>query len=101
MAASAQVQGEIRGQRPKKPSHLRRDIIAAVVGAVFLWALIDVGIRWDRLPGLPETLIDFFGRMFLPPDVDYLAIAWEGMLVSIQMAWFTTHSSFEVLYAFI
>lgn len=87
MAATAATPKQAR---PKRPSTLKRDLIFAAVGAVFLWALIDVGIRWDRLAGLPETLVDFFGRMFLPPDWDYFSIAWQGMLESIQMAWFGT-----------
>ena len=35
--------------RPKRPSTLRRDLLFIGVGAVFLWALVDVGIKWDRL----------------------------------------------------
>ena len=90
MAAASPTQGEVPGQRPKKPSTLRRDLIFAAVGAVFLWALLTVGIRWDRLLELPGTLIDFFGRMFLPPDWSYFPTAMEGMIASIQMAWFGT-----------
>jgi phosphonate transport system permease protein len=88
MAASQPVRRTL--DRPERPSTLRRDLILVAVGAVFLWALIDVGIKWDRLLELPESLIDFFGRMFLPPNWEYFPIAWEGMLVSIQMAWFGT-----------
>ena len=64
------------------------------------WVVEGVGIKWDRLVGLPETLVDFFGRMFSSPDWDYLVrfeegeafigFALEGMIVSIQMAWFGT-----------
>lgn len=64
------------------------------------WLVSGVGIKWERLLELPETLIDFFGRMFASPDWDYLirfedgqtflGFALEGMIVSIQMAWFGT-----------
>jgi len=76
--------------RPTRPSSLRRNLVFIAVGIVFRWALLDVGIKWERLLELPETLIDFFGRRFLPPDWDYCSSAWEGRLGSIQMAWLGT-----------
>ena len=64
------------------------------------WLVEGVGIKWERLLGLPETLLDFLGRMFSSPDWEYLirfedgeaflGFAMEGMIVSIQMAWFGT-----------
>lgn len=77
-------------RRPTRPSHLRRDLAAAGVGAVFLWSLAGVGLELDRLVDLPARLATIFGRMFLPPDWDYLRLCVEAMLVSIQMAWVGT-----------
>ena len=64
------------------------------------WLVEGVGIKWGRLLELPETLLDFVGRMFASPDWEYLirfedgeafvGFALEGMIVSIQMAWFGT-----------
>ena len=60
MAASQPVR--LTQDRPERPSTLRRDLIFVAMGVVFLWALLNVGIKWDRLLELPESLIDFFGR---------------------------------------
>lgn len=77
-------------ERPEKPSVLRRNLLFVGVGAVFLWAVVGVGIRWDRLFNLPERLLDIFGRMFLPPDWSFLPTATEAMVESLAMAWVGT-----------
>jgi phosphonate transport system permease protein len=77
-------------ERPKKPSTLARNVMFIGVGAVFLWAVLGVGIKWDRLLNLPERLIDIFGRMFLPPDWSFLPTAAEAMVESLAMAWVGT-----------
>jgi phosphonate transport system permease protein len=64
--------------------------VALLVGLVFVWALLGVGIDVARLLELPSRLATIFGRMFLPPDWDYLPICVEAMVVSIQMAWIGT-----------
>ena len=76
--------------RPQKPSALQRNLLFVAVGAVFLWAVVGVGIRWDRLFNLPERLLDIFGRMFLPPDWSFLPVAVEAMMESLAMAWIGT-----------
>ncbi len=77
-------------ERPTKPSARQRNLVFLAVSAVFLWAVVGVGIRWDRLLNLPERLIDIFGRMFLPPDWSFLPVAVDAMVESIAMAWVGT-----------
>ena len=77
-------------ERPAKPSTLRRNLVSIGVGVVFLWAVLGVGIQWDRLSNLPARLIGIFERMFLPPDWSFLEIAVEAMVISIAMAWVGT-----------
>ena len=76
--------------RPQRPSTLQRNLVFIGVAIVFLWAVLGVGIKWDRLLNLPSRLIDIFGFMFLPPDWSFLGEAVEQMLVSIAMAWIGT-----------
>jgi len=76
--------------RPERPSTRRRDLLFIAVGAVFLWAAVGIDIDWERLVRLPFRLYDIFGRMFLPPDLSWLGIAVEAMIITIAMAWLGT-----------
>jgi phosphonate transport system permease protein len=60
------------------------------VAAVFIWSVLGVNVRLDRLAELPEALASLFGQMFLPPDWSYLSTCIPQMVVSIQMAWIGT-----------
>lgn len=76
--------------RPSRPSRLGRNLVFIAVAMVFLWAVVGVGIKWERLPNLPGQLLGIFERMFLPPDWSFLPVAWEAMVESIAMAWVGT-----------
>jgi phosphonate transport system permease protein len=76
--------------RPRPPSHLRRNLVLVGLGALFVWCLVDLGLKLDRLVGLPAKLLSIFGAMLLPPDWSYAGEAWQEMVVSLQMAWIGT-----------
>lgn len=79
-----------RAARPPRPS--RRVQVALLVGilALLVWALLTTDLRLDRLIGLPGTLGSILARMLFFPDWSYFPTAWEGMVESIQIAWFGT-----------
>lgn len=76
--------------RPERPSTRRRDLLFVAVAALFLWAMLGIGLDVDRLVRLPGRLVAIFGRMFLPPDWSWLGLAMEEMLITIAMAWLGT-----------
>jgi phosphonate transport system permease protein len=78
-----------RGARPVAPSHARRNATMVAVAVLVVWAVVSVGVEPSRLARLPGQLVQIVGRM-IPPDVSYLAIAWAGMVESLQMAWVGT-----------
>ena len=76
--------------RPARPS--RRIVRIAALGALalFLWALLTVDVRYDRLIDLPLALWAIFRQMFLPFDPSYFPRALEGMIGSLYIAWIGT-----------
>jgi phosphonate transport system permease protein len=79
-----------RVARPPRPSRLKLDLALLGVGLVFLWALVGMGLKLDRLVELPASLANLLGDMLLPPAWDYLATAVPAMKESIQIAWVGT-----------
>lgn len=77
-------------RRPGRPTHLRRDLVFIAVIAVFLWSIVNLNLRLDRLIELPGKLLGIMEAMFLPPDWAYVDVALPEMIVSIQMAWIGT-----------
>jgi phosphonate transport system permease protein len=57
---------------------------------VFVWAIVGLGLKLDRLVELPGSLAVLFRDMLLPPAWDYTAKAMEAMVESIQIAWIGT-----------
>jgi len=76
--------------RPERPSHLRRNLLVALVLALLVWALFATDLQLQKLLGLPAALGGIFADMLFFPDLSYLPTAWEGMVQSIQMAWVGT-----------
>ena len=76
--------------RPERPSHLRRNLLLALVVALLVWALFATDLELKKLLGLPAALGGIFADMLFFPDLSYLPTAWEGMVQSIQMAWVGT-----------
>jgi phosphonate transport system permease protein len=64
--------------------------VLLVVGVVFLWAVVGLGLKLDRLAELPESLAILFRDMLLPPAWDYTGEALAAMKESIQIAWIGT-----------
>lgn len=78
------------GLRPRRPSHVRRDLLLMAVVVVFLWSFIDLELKLGRLVELPGAVLSLMEAMFLPPDWAYIEVAFPEMVVSIQMAWIGT-----------
>jgi phosphonate transport system permease protein len=78
------------GARPPQPTHRRRDLAVLAVGLVFVWCLADLGLKLDRLLALPAKLFAILDAMLVPPDWSFAPVAWDAMVVSIQMAWIGT-----------
>jgi phosphonate transport system permease protein len=76
--------------RPRRQSRYQRDLALLVVAVVFLWAILGLGLKLDRLVELPQSLALLFGEMLLPPAWDYTGDAMEAMVESIQIAWIGT-----------
>ena len=81
---------QARGVRPRQPSHRRRDLAALALTLVFVWCLVDLGLKLDRLLALPAKLLGILDAMLVPPDWSFAPVAWDAMVVSIQMAWIGT-----------
>lgn len=79
-----------RASRPPQPSRLKRDLVLLLVVVVFLWAIVGLGFKLDRLAELPESLAILIRDMLLPPAWDYTAEALSAMKDSIQIAWIGT-----------
>ena len=84
------MSGGATASRPRRPSRLQRDLVLLVVGVVFLWAVVGLGLKLDRLAELPESLAILFRDMLLPPAWDYTGEALAAMKESIQIAWIGT-----------
>lgn len=84
------MNGALRASRPVRPSRLKRDLVLLGVVVVFLWAVVGLGFKLDRLAELPESLAILVRDMLLPPAWDYTGEALEQMKVSIQIAWIGT-----------
>jgi phosphonate transport system permease protein len=78
------------GSLPPRPSHWRRDLLTLALALVFIWCVVDLQLRLDRLVALPAKLLSLFSAMLLPPDWSFADEAWTQMVVSIQMAWIGT-----------
>ena len=76
--------------RPARPSNAKRNLATAAALLLIGWAFLTVDVELDRLIDLPERLAALFGRMFLPPDWGYIAVAGPAMIASVQMAWIGT-----------
>lgn len=81
---------ESRLARPAPPSRLVPRLAVAALLAVFVVALLTTNLRLDRLLGLPGTLAAILREMLFFPEWGYFPTAWEGMVESVQMAWFGT-----------
>lgn len=77
-------------RRPLKPSRwlIRAAWTALVV--VFVAATWDLDIAWDRLLRLPQESVEYFGKMFFPPDWSQTGKAFAATISSVQMAWIGT-----------
>jgi phosphonate transport system permease protein len=84
------VQGAAVSRRPSPPSALGRRLWTLGLVAVVVAAAVSVDVRLERLAELPGQLAFVVGRMFGPPNVEYLGRAIEGMVASIQIAWLGT-----------
>ncbi len=80
----------VRVSRPDRPSRLRRDLVLLLVVVVFLWAIVGLGFKLDRLAELPESLAVLIRDMLLPPAWDYTGEALAAMKDSVQIAWIGT-----------
>ena len=76
--------------RPTRPSRIGPSLLLVGLAALLVWALVTTDLRLDRLLGLPGTLGNIFSKMLFFPEWAYFPTAWEGMVQSIQMAWFGT-----------
>jgi phosphonate transport system permease protein len=57
---------------------------------VFVAAFWHLDIAWSRLLRLPGEGVEYFGKMFLPPDWSQAGKALAATISSVQMAWIGT-----------
>lgn len=79
-----------RNARPPKPSRWLPRLLWSLFTAVFLVAFWHLDIKWSRLLRLPAELVEYFGKMFLPPDWSQAGKALDATIASVQMAWIGT-----------
>lgn len=73
--------------RPRRPLHLVRRLLTAVVVAVVAAAVWGIDVSWDALPELPGRLVHLLGLMLLPPAWTHLPDALSATVLSVAMAW--------------
>jgi phosphonate transport system permease protein len=84
--------------RPKPPNKTRRTVGLIAGAAVIVACFVLVDARWSELPGLPSTMVDYFGLMsqgvlqnpVADPQAGYWSRAFDLMLESLYMAWIGT-----------
>jgi phosphonate transport system permease protein len=79
-------------ERPRPPSHAKRNLGIAAVALLAGWALLSVNVRGEALLNLPGGVWRVIHRMFFNPgpDFGYLGTSLDAMIQSIQIAWVGT-----------
>lgn len=76
--------------RPTRPGRWGTRLLWLVVTVLVLYAFWDIDLSWDRIPGMPRQAIEYFDKLFLPPDWSQTGKAISATVASIQMAWIGT-----------
>jgi phosphonate transport system permease protein len=78
--------------RPMRPSVARRNALLLAAAVVVAWCAVSLDIDLADVLELPVGVWTVFREMFLEggPDLDYLPIAMEAMVESLQIAWVGT-----------
>lgn len=76
--------------RPERPSHWGVRLAWTLVSVAVVASVWHVDLSWERLRRLPAALVDYGGKLFLPPDWSQLPAAIDATVASVQMAWIGT-----------
>ncbi|SED76718.1 phosphonate ABC transporter, permease protein PhnE [Ruania alba] len=87
-----------RGARPTPPSKLRSTLWLIISGAIVIWAVWQVGARWERVGQIFTEAPRYVGLMgqglvenpFAMPWSEYWSKSLTLMIESLQMAWIGT-----------